>query len=207
LSKEVVLEIDGKTVKAKEGMTLLQAAKSAGIEIPTLCYHEEMEPYGACRICVVEIERNGRKRIVASCCYPVEDGLKVKTRSPKIDRIRKTILELAAITAGEDVGGKVASLAYEYNADLSRFTSMKLTTPMKCILCGLCVRRCIEAQWDNAIDFVGRGVNRRIALLPEKAYACKTCSYCYGICPTGRITSVGPNPPFPLVTDILTGRE
>ncbi|MEM0358640.1 MAG: 2Fe-2S iron-sulfur cluster-binding protein [Candidatus Hadarchaeales archaeon] len=194
--KEVTLEIDGKVVRAKEGMTILQAAKEAGIEIPTLCYHEEMEPYGVCRICVVEIERGGRSRTVASCCYPVEEGLKVRTRTPKIERVRKTILELAAITAGEDVGGEVRALAFQYGANLSRFVSLGLVEPSKCILCGLCVRRCIEAQWDNAIDFVGRGVGRRVALMPGKEEACKTCSYCYRVCPTGRITSFGPNPPF-----------
>ncbi len=93
-------------MRAREGMTVLQAAREAGIEIPTLCYHEEMEPYGACRVCVVEVERGGRSRTVAPCCYPAEEGLKVRTRTPKIDRVRKTILELAAVTAGEDVGGR-----------------------------------------------------------------------------------------------------
>jgi bidirectional [NiFe] hydrogenase diaphorase subunit len=207
LSKAVTLEIDEKAVKAKEGMSILQAANLAGIEIPTLCYHEEMEPYGVCRTCIVEIEKNGKKKIVASCCYIVEDGLKVKTKTPKINRIRKTILELAAITAGSEVGGKMNSLAYEYNADLNRFTSLVIVEPTKCILCGLCVRRCTEAQLDNAIDFVGRGVNKRIAFLPGKAEACKTCSYCANVCPTGRITSIGSDPPFPSIEDVLTGRK
>jgi bidirectional [NiFe] hydrogenase diaphorase subunit len=207
LNKEVTLEIDEKTVKAREGMTILQAAKLVGIEIPTLCYHEEMEPYGVCRICIVEIEKNGRKQIVASCCYNVENGLKVKTQTPTINRIRKTTLELAAITGGTEVGGKLNSLAYEYNADLSRFASMGLVEPTKCILCGLCVRRCVEAQWDNAIDFAGRGVNKRVVLLPGREEACKTCSYCSNVCPTGRITSIGPDPAFPPISDVLTGRE
>ena len=205
--KEVTLEIDGRKVKAREGMTILEAAKEAGIEIPTLCYHEGLEPYGACRICVVEIERGGRSRIVASCCYPVEEGLKVKTMSPKIRKIRKTILELAAVTAGADVGGQIAGLAYTYNADLSRFASMGLTEPINCILCGLCVRRCMEAQWDNAIEFVGRGINRRIVLLPGREDACKSCSYCVGVCPTGRVSSRGVDPPFPSLNDFLAGRK
>ena len=208
MSKEVTLEIDGKIVKTREGKTLLQAAKDAGIEIPTLCYHEGLEPFGACRICMVEIERNGRRRLVASCCYPVEDGLKVKSNTPEISKIRKTILELAAITAGADVGGKVSGYAYMYNADLSRFASMGLAEPMNCILCGLCVRRCMEAQWDNAIDFIGRGINRCIVLLPGREDACRSCSYCVGLCPTGRISSIGgANPPFPSLSDFLAGRR
>jgi NADH dehydrogenase/NADH:ubiquinone oxidoreductase subunit G len=207
LTGEVTLEIDGGFVKAKEGMTILEAAKLAGIEIPTLCHHEGMEPYGACRICVVEIERHGRVRTVASCCYPVEDGLRVRTRTPKINRIRKNILELAAITSGADVGGNVNGLAYAYNADLSRFSSTTSVKPTNCILCGLCVRRCEESQWDNAIDFVGRGTTRCVAFIPGKEGACGTCSSCYGLCPTGRVSSVGPDPPFPLVSDILAGRK
>ena len=131
MSKMITLTIDGKQVQVKEGATILEAAKQAGIEIPTLCHYEGLEPYGACRICSVEIEKKGRTRIVAACCYPVEEGLKVKTRTPKIDKIRKTILELAAITAGEDVAGEFNALASEYNADLSRFRSKVDIEPTK----------------------------------------------------------------------------
>jgi len=187
-------------------MTILEAAKQVGVEIPTLCYHEGLEPYGACRICSVEIEKRGRSRIVAACCYPAEEGLKVITRSPKIDKIRKTVLELAAVSAGEDAG-KLRTLASEYNADLSRFNSrvpMRLT---KCILCGLCVRRCAEANWDSAIGFIGRGINRRVVIFPEKEGICSNCNYCYVVCPTGRITSTYIDPPFPHVDDVLAGRK
>jgi len=203
----VTLKIDDKEVKAKEGMTILEAAKQVSVEIPTLCYYEGLEPYGACRVCSVEIERSGRTRIVAACCYPVEEGLKVRTRSPKIDKIRKTIIELAAVTAGEDVAGKMSELASEYNADLSRFSSKIPMVPTKCILCGLCVRRCVEATADSAIGFIGKGVNKRVVLFPEKAGICSICNYCYSVCPTGRISSTGPNPTFPSVDDVLAGRE
>lgn len=206
--KTFTLKIDDKEVKAKEGMTILEAAEQAGVEIPTLCYHEGLEPYGACRICSVEIEKRGRSRTIAACCYPVEEGLKVRTRSPKIDKIRKTIIELAAVTAGENIAGKMRALASEYNADLSRFRSRVPVEPTKCILCGLCIRRCIEANWDSAIGFAGRGVNRRVVLFPEKAGLCSTCNYCYAVCPTGRISSAfGPDPPFPHVDDVLAGRK
>jgi len=208
MKKVITLQIDDKEVKAEEGITILEAAQHAGVEIPTLCYYEGLEPYGACRFCSVEIEKRGRAQVVASCCYSVEEGLKVKTRSPKIVKIRKTIIELAAVSAGEDVSSKMRALASEYNADLSRFRSKAPLSPTKCILCGLCVRRCIEANWDSAIGFIGRGIYRCIALFPEKAGLCLTCSYCRDVCPTGRTCSAfGPSPPFPRVDDVLAGRK
>jgi predicted molibdopterin-dependent oxidoreductase YjgC len=136
MKKAITLQIDDKEVKAEEGITILEAAQHAGVEIPTLCWYEGLEPYGACRFCSVEIEKRGRAQVVASCCYPAEEGLKVKTRSPKIVKIRKTILELAATSAGEDVSSKMRALASEYNADLSRFRSRAPFSPTKCILCG-----------------------------------------------------------------------
>jgi len=207
MTNMITLKIDDKEVKANEGATILEAAENSGIEIPTLCYDKELEPYGACRICSVEIEKKGRTRTVAACCYPVEDGLNVRTRSPKIDKIRKTIIELAAASSGEDVAGKLRELASEYKADLSRFRSKTQTTPTKCILCGLCVRRCIVATWDSAIGFIGRGVKRKVAFYPEKAAICSLCNYCYKVCPTGRISSFNVDPPFPLIDDVLAGRE
>jgi len=206
--KIVSLKINSKDIKAEEGTTILEAAKLVGIEIPTLCHYEGLEPYGACRVCSVEIEKKGRSSIVAACCYPVEEGLRVITRSLRIDKLRKTIIELAAVMAGEDATGKIRSLASEYDADLSRFRSRVPMEPIKCILCGLCVRRCIEANWDSAIGFAGRGVNRRVVLFPEKAGICSTCNYCYVVCPTGRISSAyGPDPPFPFIDDVLAGRK
>ena len=91
---EVVLTIDGKEVKAKEGMSILEAARSVGINIPTLCHHEKLSAYGACRLCTVEIIRGQRSRLVASCVYPVEDGLVVKTESAPVIKGRRMLLEL-----------------------------------------------------------------------------------------------------------------
>jgi NADH dehydrogenase/NADH:ubiquinone oxidoreductase subunit G len=208
MKKCITLQIDDKEIKAEEGKTILEAAQHAGMEIPTLCWYEGLEPYGACRFCSVEIEKRGRVQVVASCCYPAEEGLKVKTRSPKIVKIRKIILELAATSAGEDVSSKMRAWACEYNADLSRFRSKVPLAPTKCILCGLCVRRCVEANWESAIGFIGRGIYRCIALFPEKAGLCSTCSYCRDVCPTGRTCSTfGPRPPFPRVNDVLAGRK
>ena len=205
--KEINIQIDGTEVKTTEGKTVLEAARSVDIFIPTLCSHEKLEPYGACRICSVEIEAKGKTKIVASCCYPVKKDLNVITRSSKIEKIRKTILELAAVTAGEDAKGEMRKLASEYNADLSLLRSKTPIAPTKCILCGLCVRRCSEATWDSVIGFIGRGTKRQITLYPEKASICTICDYCHDVCPTGKITSIGPDPPFPQIDDILAGRE
>lgn len=201
------LVIDGKNVKAKEGTTILDAAKQIGISIPTLCYSDEMEHLGGCRVCSVEIERNGKKNIVTACSYPVEEGLKVTTKSKRIDVIRKTILELAAVGSGPNVAGDFYSLAYDYKADLMRFSSIVAAEPSNCILCGLCVSRCKEATYHGAIGFYGRGVNKKIAKYPEKAQACNTCNYCYSVCPTGRISPITVNPPFPTIDELLSGRK
>jgi len=116
---EILLQIDGKEVSAREGMTLLEAARGAGISIPTLCHHEKLEPYGGCRLCIVEVEKRGRTTLVVSCVYPVEGDLVVRTRSEKIDRIRKTLLELFLAHAPDAF--ELQDLAKEYGADKDRF--------------------------------------------------------------------------------------
>ncbi len=108
---EIRLQIDGNEVEAAEGMTVLEAAAAAGIFIPTLCHHENLEPYGGCRICTVEVEARGRTNLVAACLYPVEKDLVVRTRSAKIDKIRKMILELLLAHAPESP--KLMALAEE----------------------------------------------------------------------------------------------
>ncbi|MHC1564443.1 MAG: 2Fe-2S iron-sulfur cluster-binding protein [Candidatus Hecatellaceae archaeon] len=182
MGRKITLEIDGKTVEAEEGMTVLQAAKKAGIEIPTLCYNEQLEPYGACRICLVEATKNGRTRYVVSCVYPVEEGLKVKTSTEKIRKMRKILLELMLPLA--PASGPLRDLAEKYGVKESRFQA----EPTACILCGLCVRYCAEVKKANAVSFVGRGTERQIAFVPEVApYECPSCRECYGLCPGGKI--------------------
>lgn len=190
METSITLEIDGKKVKAKEGVTIFEAAREANIEIPTLCEHEKLAPYGACRICSVEVEKGRSSKVVVACGYPVEEGIKVKTRSPKIDRIRKVILELIAPVLSKEGMGTISTLAREYKADVARFMPKFKATPTRCILCGKCVRYCSEVVCRNAIGFVGRGIGRRVVFFPERASGyCSTCQQCFSVCPTGKIGS------------------
>jgi NADH dehydrogenase/NADH:ubiquinone oxidoreductase subunit G len=176
---DIFLNIDGRNVKAKEGMTILDAAQSAGIAIPTLCHHEKLESYGACRICTVEIENRGRTNLVAACLYPVEKNLVVKTRSEKVDKIRKMILEL--LLAHAPGAPELQGLAQAYGAKEARFEKESSF----CILCGLCVRYCAEVKKKNAIAFVDRGTRREISFIPEIASKeCWGCKECFPLCPT-----------------------
>jgi bidirectional [NiFe] hydrogenase diaphorase subunit len=176
---EIRLQIDGRDVEATTGMTILEAAQGAGISIPTLCHHEKLEPYGACRICTVEVETRGRKNFVAACLYPVEKNLVVKTRTEKVDRIRKMILELLLAHAPDAV--ELQDLAQEYGADKDRFEKESSF----CIHCGLCVRYCAEVKKKNAVGFVDGGTRREISFVPEIATKeCWNCKECFPLCPT-----------------------
>lgn len=176
---ELTLQIDGKEVKATPGMTVLEAALNAGISIPTLCHHEKLEPFGGCRICIVEVESRGWTKLVVSCVYPVEDALVVRTRSEKVDKIRKTILELLLAHAPESP--ILQDLAQTYGADPQRFEK----EASFCIHCGLCVRYCAEVKKKNAVGFVDRGIRKEICFIPEvAAKECNECKECFPLCPT-----------------------
>jgi len=176
---EILLQIDGQTVKAREGTTLLEAARSVGIKIPTLCHHEKLEPFGGCRLCIVEVEERGRAKLVVSCVYQVASDLVVRTRSEKIDRIRKMILELLMAHAPDAF--ELQELAKAYGADRNRFEK----EPSFCIHCGLCVRYCAEVKQKHAIGFVDRGMRKEICFIPEiAAKECWNCKECFPLCPT-----------------------
>lgn len=176
---EILLQIDDKEVKATEGMTVLEAAQRAGISIPTLCHHEKLEPFGGCRICIVEVEARGWTKLVVSCVYPVEEKLIVRTRSEKVDRIRKTILELLLAHAPDSP--VLQELAQEYGADKNRFEK----EASFCIHCGLCVRYCAEVKKKNAVGFIDRGIRKEISFIPEIASKeCNDCKECFSLCPT-----------------------
>jgi bidirectional [NiFe] hydrogenase diaphorase subunit len=176
---EITVQIDGKEVKAAEGMTILEAAQKADIFIPTLCHHEKLEPYGACGICTVEVEVRGWISLVTACLYPVEQDLIVRTKSDKVDKIRKMILEF--LLAHAPCSLQLQDLAQEYGAEKDRFEK----EPSFCILCGLCVRYCAEVKKKNAVGFVDCGARREIRFIPEiAAKECHSCKECFPLCPT-----------------------
>ena len=176
---EIIVQIDGKEVKASEGMTVLEAAQSADIFIPTLCFHEKLEPYGGCRICTVEVEVRGWTKLVAACLYPLEQDLVVRTRSEKVDKIRKMILEF--LLAHAPNSPQLLELAQEYGADKDRFEKESSF----CIVCGICVRYCAEVKKKNAVGFVDCGARREISFIPEIALTeCIDCKECFPLCPT-----------------------
>jgi bidirectional [NiFe] hydrogenase diaphorase subunit len=179
---DILLNIDGREVKATPQMTVLQAAQGAGIHIPTLCHHEALEPYGGCRMCMVEVETRGRKNYVVSCLYPVAQGLVVRTRTEKVDKIRKLILE--ELLAHAPDSPQLVALAGEYGADKNRFEK----DPSFCILCGLCVRYCAEIKKLDAVGFVDHGARREISFVPElAARECWECKECFPLCPTSAL--------------------
>ncbi len=183
--KEILLQIDGKQVKATEGMTVLEAAQSVDIFIPTLCHHEKLEPYGGCRLCIVEVEVNGWTKLVVSCVYPVEENIIVRTRSEKVDRMRKMILELLLAHAPNSL--QLQAFAKEYGADKDRFEK----EASFCIHCGLCVRYCAEVKKKHAIGFVNSGARREISFIPEiAAKECNDCKECFELCPTSYLQAV-----------------
>ena len=176
---DIRLQIDGRDVAASEGMTVLEAAREAGIPIPTLCLHDELEPFGGCRLCIVEVEVGGWSRLVVSCVYPAADDLIVRTRTGKIDRIRKTLLELLLAHAPDSP--PLREMAAEYGAERDRFEK----EVSFCIHCGLCVRYCAEVKQAHAVGFIDRGIRKEISFLPEiAARECEACKECFPLCPT-----------------------
>ena len=176
--ENINLEIDGKAVQVQQGTSVLDAARSIGIKIPTLCDNEKLEAYGACRMCMVEIEtKNGRKRLVASCVYPVEEGLRVQTDTEKVLKFRKMIIEL--------LWPSWQPYAKEYGVTASRFK----TGLTDCSLCGLCIRNCAEIKKENKINFKGRGIERRPALVEGAEQSCRACGECFTVCSSGWIAS------------------
>ncbi|MDO9535265.1 MAG: 2Fe-2S iron-sulfur cluster-binding protein [Bacillota bacterium] len=175
---KILLKIDGKDVEASEGMTILEAAQNVGIVIPTLCHHDKLEPYGACRFCTVEVESGGWTKLAASCLYPVEKNLVVRTRSEKVDRVRKMILQLLLSHAPD--ARELQDFAKEYGADKDRFEK----EASFCIHCGLCVRYCAEVKKKDAVGFINRGAKREISFTPEMIEYCWNCKECFSLCPT-----------------------
>lgn len=202
MTDTVNLTIDGKALSVPSGTTILAAARDAGIDIPTICYHEATTSNALCRICVVEVE--GSRVLVPSCVARVSEGMKVNTRSERVIRSRRTILELMDSTSDLSDSPEILEMMDDYQAASDRFPQAEERTylpiddnPMfvrdysKCILCWRCVQVCADdAQYAFAINFSGRGYETRINTfyeisLPEST--CVFCGQCVGVCPTGAL--------------------
>ncbi len=172
------LTLNGLNVSFEEGTTLLEAAKFMGFPIPTLCHMEGLSPYGACRLCLVEIGEGAKARLVSSCTYPVEEGLKVRTSSARVVRARKMILELLLASCPQSK--VIQDLASAHGVRRQRFRQEY----EDCILCGLCVRMCEEQMMAKAIGFRGRGERRTLGTpFDVKSEVCRLCGGCMYVCP------------------------
>jgi bidirectional [NiFe] hydrogenase diaphorase subunit len=180
------LTVNGQPVTVPEDATLLQAVRAAGVDLPTLCYHEGLAPYGACRLCMVTITAPCHK-VVASCHYPVEEGLVVETESPDAVAVRKLVLEFLLSRCPQSE--HVRSLAASAGVADSRFGPPPADRADElCVLCGLCVRVCREAIGAAAISFIGRGAEREVGSpFKVQSDACIGCGACAEICPTGAV--------------------
>jgi len=174
----VNLTINGLRVSIEEGTTVLEAARFLGIPIPTLCYNEGLSPYGACRLCVVEIGEGPRAKLVTSCTYPAEEGLKVRTASERVLRARRMIIELLLASCPQSK--TIQDLAAAHGVRRQRFRQEY----EDCILCGLCVRMCSEQMMAKAIGFRGRGEKRSVGTpFDIQSDVCRLCGGCMYICP------------------------
>jgi len=201
--KELNVIIDGRELKAKKGMTVLEVAQEAGIRIPTLCHHKALSPVGSCRVCTVEVIRGERSRLVTSCNYPIEDTITIKTDSPKVKKIRKMLLELL-LARCPDVE-ILQELGRDYGIEKPR---LKKTKNDRCILCGLCVRVCQERMGVSAINFVGRGVDRKVSTpFDFLSDVCQTCGACAFICPTDaiKLEEISKHKPVPIASEFNRG--
>lgn len=172
------LTINGLRVSVEKGTTLLEAAQFLGFPIPTLCHMEGLSPYGACRLCVVEIGEGARAKLVSSCTYPAEEGLKVRTASKRVVKARKMVIELLLATAPQSK--VIQDLASAHEVRQQRFRQEH----EDCILCGLCARMCKEQMMANAIGFRGRGEKRTLgAPFDIKNEVCRLCGGCIYVCP------------------------
>ncbi len=181
----ITIEINGKKLEVPEGTTIFKACEEAGITIPTLCYHPLLEPYAACRVCVVEVTKGGVSKIVTACNTAVENGMSINTESQEALDTRRMNVEL--IMARAPAAEAVKKLAKEMNIERTRFEIMD--PEEKCILCGLCVRACEQIVGANILGFKHRGIDREVVTaFEEPSEKCIACGSCAFFCPTEAIT-------------------
>ncbi len=182
-SDRVKVSVDGRTAEVPRGTTIFEAARQLGVSIPTLCNYRGLTPYGACRVCLVELETPRGGQLVASCSYPVDDGMVVRTETENVKESRRTILELLLAQAPDshDLAAFAAGLGVES-------TPFQPTPGENCVLCGLCTRVCSEMMGRGAINLFGRGASREVrTAFAEPTDQCQACGACAFVCPTGAI--------------------
>jgi predicted molibdopterin-dependent oxidoreductase YjgC len=205
---EIQLTIDGHEVRAEQGTTVFRAAKKAGIDIPHLCYREDLSATAACRLCLVEVE--GSRTLVASCAYPVGENMVVRTNTDRVQRARKQVIELLlsdhpndCMTCEKSGACKLEKYAYQYGIKKSRFEGEKHAYPLraanpfyerdynKCILCARCVTVCHEIQYCTVVDQTNRSFDTKISAFYDRNTQesnCVFCGNCVSVCPTGALT-------------------
>lgn len=207
---KITFTINGLKIEANRGDTILKAALERGIYIPHLCYHPDLKPFGGCRLCMVEIEGRG---LTISCKAPVEEGIKVITESPDINKVRRVAAELLIVNHYADclqcvknTECKLQTIAAYIGIEEERLQRLKRATrtlpiddsnpffirdPNRCVLCGICVRTCEEIQGVSAIDFAFRGYETKVSTLKDKSIVeskCESCGECVVRCPVGALT-------------------
>jgi bidirectional [NiFe] hydrogenase diaphorase subunit len=186
MAREVTFQANGNPVRAPAESSLLVALRSAGIVVPSMCHHDSLAPYGACRLCLVEVETGShgrmKRKLTTSCNYPVLEGIRVFTDTEKVVARRRVVLEL--LLAEAPGAAQVVELAAKYGVTKSRFQKRD----EDCILCGLCARVCKDVIGAEAIDFHGRGGVREMGVpYAESAERCTGCGACVFVCPVGCI--------------------
>jgi NADH dehydrogenase/NADH:ubiquinone oxidoreductase subunit G len=198
----ITLTLDGRSVTVPAGTTLLKAAHQLGEHIPTICYHDHCTANALCRICVVEVE--GARVLAPACVAQVSDGMVVRTRTERVERSRRTILEMLDSTVDLSEAPEIQQFIGDYRAERGRFPEagrrehpllddnpMYVRDYSKCILCWRCVQVCADdAQYTFAINFEGRGFETSIGTFfdrPMPETTCVFCGQCVGVCPTGAL--------------------
>lgn len=179
----IMVTVDGRTAEVPVGTTILTAARQMGVSIPTLCNYKGLSTYGACRVCLVEIERGQGRQLVASCSYPAESGLVVHTETAQVKEARGTVLELLLAQAPESA--ELAEFAANLGVESTPFAKV---AGGKCILCGLCARVCNEMMGRGALNLFGRGTGKQVqTAYAEQSDQCQACGACAFVCPTGAV--------------------